>query len=172
MSSRAVQSLYVLWCPPITNLLVLPCGKYRDQFSQTKLASLRSFNISEGLVQAIKALYENSSSAVLLNSRIPLNSRPGEFFKTKVCVHQGYLLWSILLNLFLEKIILETLHDHKTSISCNLRFSDDDRLGDSSGELQDLTNRLVDRATAYGMEVSTEKSNATSVQILAWTAGS
>ena len=31
-------------------------------------------------------------------------------------------------------------------------------MGDSSGELQDLTNRLVDRATAYGMEVSTENS--------------
>ena len=31
-------------------------------------------------------------------------------------------------------------------------------MGGSNGELQDLTNRLVDRATAYGMEVSTEKS--------------
>ena len=27
----------------------------------------------------------------------------------------------------------------------------------SNGELQDLANRLVDRATAYGREVSTEK---------------
>ena len=63
----------------------------------------------------------------------------------------------MLLNLFLEKIILETLHDHKTSISCNLRFGDDDRLGDSSGELQDLTNRLVDRAMEWKI-ISTEKS--------------
>ena len=31
-------------------------------------------------------------------------------------------------------------------------------MGGSNGELEDLTNRLVDRATAYGMEVSTEKS--------------
>ena len=31
-------------------------------------------------------------------------------------------------------------------------------MGGSNGEFQDLTNRLVDRATAYGMEVSTEKS--------------
>ena len=30
-------------------------------------------------------------------------------------------------------------------------------MGGSNGELQDLTNRLVDRATEYGMEVSTEK---------------
>ena len=31
-------------------------------------------------------------------------------------------------------------------------------MGSSNGELQDLTNGLADRATAYGMEVSTEKS--------------
>ena len=30
--------------------------------------------------------------------------------------------------------------------------------GGSIGKLQDLPNRLVDRARAYGMEVSTEKS--------------
>ena len=60
----------------------------------------------------------------------------------------------------------ETLHDHHISTSiagwpvCNLRFADDiDHMGaGSNGELQDLTNRLVDKATAYRMEVSTEKS--------------
>ena len=59
----------------------------------------------------------------------------------------------------------ETICDHHTSISiggrptCNLQFADDiDLMGGSNGELQDLTNRLVDRTTAYGMEVSTEKS--------------
>ena len=31
-------------------------------------------------------------------------------------------------------------------------------MGGSSNELQDLTNGLVARANAYGMEVSTEKS--------------
>ena len=39
------------------------------------------------------------------------------------------------------------------------RFADDiDLMGGSTGELQDLTNRLVDRVTAYGKEVNTEKS--------------
>ena len=58
----------------------------------------------------------------------------------------------------------ETLHDHHTSISIggrpagNLRFTSDINLmGSSNVELQDLTNRLVDRAMAYGMEVITEK---------------
>ena len=73
---------------------------------------------TEGLVQAIQALYENSSSAVLLNSQL------GEFFKTTVSVRQGCILSPILFNLFLESIMQETLHtkllcisymDHKTS---------------------------------------------------------
>ena len=57
----------------------------------------------------------------------------------------------------------QTLHDHHSSISigrrpiCNLRFAIDiDFMGGSNGEFQDLTKR--DRATAYGMEVSTENS--------------
>ena len=112
---------------------------------------LRSFNIDEGLVQAIQAVYENSSSGILLNSQL------GKFFKTTA----GCLLLPVLFNLFVEKIMQKTLHDHHTSICigwkpiCNLRFADD--IGFVS-ELQGLINRLVDRVMAYGIEVSTEKS--------------
>ena len=119
---------------------------------------LRIFNIEEGLVRAIKTLYEIANSAVLLNSQL------GEFFETTVGVRQGCLLSLILFNLFLEKITQESLHDHLTSISiggrplCYVRFADDiASRGSNNGELQDLTNRLVERATAYGMEVSKEK---------------
>ena len=58
-----------------------------------------------------------------------------------------------------EEIVEETLHDHHSYISicerpvCDLRFVDDiDLMGVSNGELQDLTNRLVDRAAAYEIE--------------------
>ena len=58
----------------------------------------------------------------------------------------------------------ETLYDHHTVVSlggrptCNLQFADDiNVMGGSNGELKDLANRLIDRATAYAMEVSTEK---------------
>ena len=58
----------------------------------------------------------------------------------------------------------ETLNDYHTSISiggrprCNLRFADDIYLmSGSNGELQDLTNRLVDGSMVYGIEVATEK---------------
>ena len=108
---------------------------------------LRNY-IEEGPVQAIHPLYENSSSAVLLKSQLR------EFFKTTVGVRQKCLLSPIPSNLFPEKIMQETLHGHRMSIFnggrpiCNMRSADDiDLMGGSNGELQDLTNRLVDRAT-------------------------
>ena len=60
----------------------------------------------------------------------------------------------------------ETLHGHHTTtylrwweIHTQLRFADDiDLIRGSNGELQDLTKRLIERATAYGMDVSTKKS--------------
>ena len=64
---------------------------------------LRNFNIEEGLVLMIKTLYDNASSAVLLNNKI------GEFFRTTVGVRQGCILSPTLFNLFLENIRRETL---------------------------------------------------------------
>lgn len=120
---------------------------------------MRGFNIEEGLVQIIEALYKNSSSAVLLNNEL------GEFFQTTVGVRQGCLLSPVLFNIYLEKIMQDTLRDHHTSISiggrplCNLRFADDiDLMAGSNNELQVLTTRLEESAGAYGMEVSHEKS--------------
>ena len=64
----------------------------------------RSFKVEGGLVQAVLVLYENSSSEFLFTSQ------PGEFFKTTVGVSLGYILSPILFNLFLERIMQETLH--------------------------------------------------------------
>ena len=93
-----------------------------------------------------------------------MNSQLWEFFETTEGVGQGCLLSPILFNLFLEKIMQETLHGHHASIFigrrplCNLRFADGiDLMGSSNSEFQDITNRLVDRATACGKEVSAEK---------------
>ena len=59
----------------------------------------------------------------------------------------------------------QTLEDHRTTISiagrplCNRRFADDiDLMAGSNSELQTLTNKLVDSAAAFGMEISSEKS--------------
>ena len=120
---------------------------------------LKSYNIETGLIEMIQALYNNATSAVFINNQI------GDFFRTTVGVRQGCLLSPTLFNLFLEKIMQETLHDHVTTISiagrpiCNLRFADDiDLMAGSQSELQDLTNKLAHNAGAYGMEISTAKS--------------
>ena len=59
----------------------------------------------------------------------------------------------------------ETLQDHTTTISiggrpiCNLHFADNiDPMVGSNSELQELTNKLIATASAYGMEISTVKS--------------
>ena len=105
-----------------------------------------------------------------------MNCQLGEFFKTTEGVNQGCLLSPMLFNLFLEKIMQETLHDHHISISvgrrpiCNLQFADNmDLACGSNGKLLDLTNRLIDRAMAVSTEKSKIMTNSTttSVQILA-----
>ena len=94
-----------------------------------------------------------------------MNSQLQEFFKTTVGICQRCLLSSILLSLFLKKITQETLHDHHTSISTpgrpigNPQFTNGiDLTGSHNAELQDLTNRLVDKARAPGMEISARTS--------------
>ena len=120
---------------------------------------LRGYNIDSTIVGVIEELYKHSNSAVLLNNQI------GSFFQTTVGVRQGCLLSPVLFNIFLERIMQEALEEHTTSISiggrpvCNLRFADDiDLMGGTNNELQDLTNKLANRANAYGMEISAEKS--------------
>ena len=120
---------------------------------------MEDFNITHELIQLIKALYNNAKSKVLLNNEA------GTAFKTTVGVRQGCLLSPVLFNIFLERIMQNTLENHQSSISiggrtvCNLRFADDiDLIAGSNAELQDLTNKLTDNASSFGMEVSTEKS--------------
>ena len=90
-------------------------------------------------------------------------SQQGEYFRTAVGVRQGCLLSLILFTLLLDKTMQEILYDHHTSISVsrghiyNLRFTDD-IMGGSNGELQDFSNRLVDKATAFEMELNTKMS--------------
>jgi len=121
---------------------------------------VRRRRLELSLIQSGAYVSNNTaSSAVLLNNQV------GDYFKTTVGVRQGCLLSPVLFNLFLENIMRETLHDFHSTISIggrplnNLRFADDiDLMGGSNRELQNLTTRLDNRAGAYGMEVSSEKS--------------
>ena len=99
-----------------------------------------------------------ATSAVLFNSSI------GDWFRTTVGVRQGCLLSPDLLNIFLEKIMTDALEDHEGTASLgaraitNLRFADDiDGSAGEEEELAKLVERLDKSSTAYGMEISAEK---------------
>ena len=108
-----------------------------------------NFGISQEIIDIIKSLYDNSSSAVLINNIT------GSFFNTTVGVRQVCLLSPVLFNIFLEQIMINTLHDHTFTISIggrnisNLRFANDiDLISGSNRKLQELTNRLVESSKA------------------------
>ena len=119
---------------------------------------MKKYNISTNLIQVIKNLYNKATSAVLLSGSI------GDWFRTTIGVRQGCLLSPTLFNIFLERIITDALEDHEGTVNIegrtitNLRFADD--INGSAGEEEELAKliELLDKAsTAYGMEISAEK---------------
>ena len=69
-----------------------------------------------------------------------------------------------LFNIFLERIMAGALEDHKSTVSIggrtisNLRFADDiDGLTVSELQLANLVERLDKTSSAYGMQISAEK---------------
>ena len=70
---------------------------------------------------------------------------------------KGRLLSPTLFNIFLERIMRDALEDHEGTVS-NLSFADD--INGSAGEEEKVANLVehLDKAsTAYGMEISAEK---------------
>ena len=66
--------------------------------------------------------------------------------------------------MFLERIMTDTLEDHEGTVSIegrttiNLHFADDiDGLAGEEEELANLAEHLEKACTAYGMEISAEK---------------
>ena len=118
-------------------------------------ATMKKYNISTNIIQIIKNLYKKATSAVLFNSSI------GDWFPTTV--RQGCLLSPTLFNIFLERIMTDAFEDHEGTLSTggrtitNIRFADD--IDDLAGEeeLANLVERLDKASTAYGMEISAEK---------------
>ena len=115
---------------------------------------MKMYNISTNLSQVIKNLYNKATSAVLFNSSIR------DWLRTTVGVRQGCLLSPILFNIFLERIMTDTLKDHESTVSIggrtitNLRFVGDiDGLAGEEEELAKLVECLDKVSTAYGMEV-------------------
>ena len=121
-------------------------------------ATMKKYIISTNLIQIIKNLYNKAASAVLFNGSI------GDWFRTTVGVRQGCLFSPTLFNIFLERIMTDALENHEGTVSIggrtitNLRFADD--INGLAGDEEELANLIecLDKAfTAYGMEISAEK---------------
>ena len=121
-------------------------------------ATMKKYTISTNLIQVIENCYNKATSAILFNGSI------GDWFRTTARVQQGCLLSPTLFNIFLERIMTDALEDHEVTVSIggrtitNLRFADDiDGLAGEEEELANLVNHLDKASTAYGMEISAEK---------------
>ena len=119
---------------------------------------MKKYNISANLIRAIKNFSDKATSAVLFNSSI------GDWFRTAVGVRQGCLLSPTLFNIFLERIMTDALEDCECTVSIkgktitNFRFADDiDGLAGEEEELAKSVERLDKASTAYGVEISAEK---------------
>ena len=119
---------------------------------------MKKYNISTDLIRVIKSHHNKATSDVLFNNSI------GDWLRTTVRVRQGCVLSTTLFNIFLERIMTDALEDHEGTVSIggrtvtNLRFADDiDGLAGEEEELAKLVERLDKASTAYGMEISAEK---------------
>ena len=108
---------------------------------------MKKYNISTNLIRVIKHLYDKATST----SRLPTGGR-------------GCLLSPALFNIYLERIMTDALEDHEGTVSIgrrrstNLCFADDiDGLAEEEEELAKSIERLDKASTAYGMEISAEK---------------
>ena len=148
----------------ICSVVLLPALK--PAFSSAMIFSACGFNLLKGLACSFvgnhekvqhqhkpypshkkkpkKYLYNKATSAVLFNGSI------GDWFQTTVGVRQGCLPSPTLFNIFLERIITDTLEDHEGTVSIggrtitNLCFADD--IDGLAGEEEELAN-LVERLT-------------------------
>ena len=76
---------------------------------------MSSFGIGSDIIQCIQSLYMSSKSSVLLNNNI------GTKFNTTVGVRQGCLLSPVLFNIFMEKIMLDSVTNQPSIISIESR---------------------------------------------------
>ena len=140
-------------------------------------ATIKTYNISAIVIRIIKHLYEKATSAVLYSGSI------GDWFRTTVGVRQRCLLSPTFFNIFLERILADALQGHEGTVSIggrtitNLRFADNiDGLAGEEEELANLVERLDKASTAYGMEISAEKTklmtnntSAINTELKVWT---
>ena len=121
-------------------------------------ATMKKYNISTNLIQVIKDISNRATSTVLFISS------GGVWLGTTFLVRQRRLLSLTLFNIFMERIMTDTLEDREGTVGIggrtikNLRFADDiDGLAGEEQELANLVQRPNKASTAYDIEFSAEK---------------
>ena len=125
-------------------------------------ATMHKYNIDANLITIIKSLYEKATSAVLYNGNT------GDWFRTTVGVRQGCLLSPTLFNVFLEKIMTDALENHEGTVRIGGRIITNDDIDGQVGkeeELENLVKTVETASTAYGMEISPEKTKIMSNKV-------
>ena len=114
-------------------------------------ATMKKYNISMiNIIGVIKKHYDKATSAVLFNSST------GDWFQTKAGVWQGCLLSPTLFNIFLERIMTDTLEDHKGIVSTggrtitNICFADD--IDGLEGEEEELAKLVVSWQSLHSLQ--------------------
>ena len=132
--------------------------EFKNAFNRVLHAALwsimKKYSISTNLIRVIKHLYDNATSTVLFTSSI------ADWSRTTVGVKQRYLLSPILFDIFLERIMTDSLEDHKGTFSIDdrkitsLSFADDiDGIAGEEEELAKFVENLNKASTAYDMEI-------------------
>ena len=118
----------------------------------TLWATMKKYNISTNLIQVIKNLYNKAISAVIFNSS------KGDWFRSNRDVYSVFS--PTLFNIFLERIMTDTLENHEGTVSIggrtitNFHFAEDiSGLGEEK-ELAKLVVHPDKASTAYGIDIS------------------
>jgi predicted amino acid-binding ACT domain protein len=103
---------------------------------------MRKFNFDTIIIEVIKGLYSEATSAVFLNNEI------GQFFKTTAGIRQRCILSPVLFNIYLENIMQKTLNNFQTSVS----------ITGTEAKFQELTTKLKNVIKKFGLEINIDKS--------------
>ena len=119
---------------------------------------MRKYNIRADLVCTTEQLYDKATSEVQMNGSMV------EWFRTAYRVRHGFLLSPTLINIFLNRIMSDTLEEHGRRVSTggrnitNLEIADDiHALAEEEQELEAQVESVDKPCTRYKMEISAEE---------------
>ena len=156
-NQRALCKKYLQHQKDLNHVIIHSNKAFERGWHAILWATMKKYNISANLIRVIRHLYDKATSAVIFNDS------KGDWFRTTAGFLQGCLLSPTLYNIFLERIVTDAIEDHTGTVSIgsriitNLRFPGDiDGLAGEEGVAK-LVERLYKASTAYGMEISAEK---------------